>query len=320
MPRSALYRRAIGCASLIFMFAACRDAVSPPAVPTHGLAPRPGAPLAAAVSRDILPTGKQYGLQNDANPPARTRYRMEYHRMHVLTGSQDIYFIWYGNWAGRATDQTVLTDLASSIGNTPYLNTVRLYADSTGSGASSDVIYGGSVTDNYSHGVSLSDADIADILSQQFMSNALPDDPQGIYVLFASPDVVATSGQDVSYCAMHGAPVVLGAWARFIYVGSPSRSIVNCSPQPIGPNGTTDGDGMAYLFVAELANVLTDPLLVTWYDRLGLEVADKCAWTFGTTYPAANGAAANVHLGVRDYLLPQLWVPSKNGGACGLHW
>ena len=320
MPRSSLYRGAIGCATIVFMFAACRDAVSAPDVATRGFAPRPGSPLAAAVSRDILPTGKQYGLQDDPNPPARTRYRMEYHRMRVLDGIQDIYFVWYGNWAGRGTDQLVLTDLASTIGNTPYLNTVRLYTDSSGTGASSAVVYGGSVTDNYSHGVSLSDADIANILEQQFSTNALPDDPQGIYVVFASPDVVASSGQDVSYCAMHGSPVVLGAWARFIYVGAPSRSPSHCAPQLVGPNGTTDGDGMAYLFAAELANILTDPLLVTWYDRLGLEVADKCAWTFGTTYRAPNGAAANLRLGQRDYLLPQLWVPSKNGGTCGLHW
>lgn len=245
---------------------------------------------------------------------------MEYHRERVLAGIVDIYFIWYGNWANRGADQTVLTDLASTIGNTPYLNTVRLYPDTSGSPASSSVVYGGSVTDAYSHGVSLSDADMADILYQQFTTYALPDDPQGIYVIFASPEVTATSGLDQSYCAMHAAPVVWGAWARFIFVGAPSRSMSHCSPQPIGPNGTADGDGMAYLFTAELANILTNPLLASWYDRLGLEVADKCAWTFGTTYRAANGAAANVHLGARDYLLPQLWVPSKNGGACALHW
>ena len=320
MPRSALHRGAIGCAALVFMFAACRDAVSPPAVPTHGLAPRPGAPLAAAVSKDILPTGNQYGLQDDPNPPARTRYRMEYHRERVFSGQPDIYFIWYGNWTGRSADQQVLTDLASTIGNTPYLNIVRLYPDTSGNVASSSVVYGGSVTDNYSHGSTLSDADMEDILYQQFINNALPDDPQGIYVIFSSPDVVASSGQDVSYCAMHRASVVWGAWARFIYVGAPSRSPSHCAPQLVGPNGTLDGDGMAYLFTAELANVLTDPLLVSWYDRLGLEVADKCAWTFGTTYNAPNGSAANVRLGQRDYLLPQLWVPSKNGGACALHW
>jgi hypothetical protein len=47
-------------------------------------------------------------------------------------------------------------------------------------------------------------------------------------------------------------------------------------------------------------------------------MADKCAWNFGTTYKAPNGALANVHLGTRDYLVQQLWLPSKNGGSCAL--
>src|SRR5512138_1627219 len=131
MPRSSLYRGAIGCATMVFMFAACRDAVSAPDVMTHGFAPRPGAPLAAAVSKDVLPTGNQYGLQDDPNAPARTRYRMEYHRERVFSGQPDIYFIWYGNWTGRSADQQVLTDLASTVGNTPYLNSVRLYPDTS---------------------------------------------------------------------------------------------------------------------------------------------------------------------------------------------
>jgi hypothetical protein len=320
MRSSTLRRGAIGCAALTIAFAAaCRDAVSPPEVATHGFAPRPGAPLAKAVSNDIMPTGKGMDVKDDPNPPPRTRYRMEYHRDLVLTGYQDVYLIWYGGWANYAADQSVVTDLASTIGATPYLNTVQLYTDSTGSRASSSVIYGGSVTDEYSHGALLSDADIADIVDGQLSSYALPYDPNAIYVVLASPDITASSGQDVSYCALHGMKLVMGARARYVYVGAPSRS-TRCSPQPVGPNGTIDGDGMAYLFAAELANVLTDPLLVTWYDRLGLEMADKCAWNFGTTYTAANGSLANVHLGVRDYLLPTLWAPSKNGGACVLHW
>jgi hypothetical protein len=65
---------------------------------------------------------------------------------------------------------------------------------------------------------------------------------------------------------------------------------------------------------AELFDVVTDPSFGAWYDRLGLEGGDKCAWTFGTTYKAPNGSLANMRLGTRHYLLQQLWLPSKNGG------
>ena len=60
----------------------------------------------------------------------------------------------------------------------------------------------------------------------------------------------------------------------------------------------------------------TDPDLNAWYDRRGMENADKCAWTFGTTYNNGTGVA-NVHLGSRDYLIQQNWV-NASGGFCAM--
>ena len=38
----------------------------------------------------------------------------------------------------------------------------------------------------------------------------------------------------------------------------------------------------------ELEEAVSDPLLNAWYDSNGEESADKCAWTFGTTYGSAG--------------------------------
>ena len=322
MSAVSLSRGALGRAALILIFVtACRDAVSPPTVAARGFAPRADASVAAAPSKNVLPTGTGFGINNDPNPPQRTKYRMDYHDQPVLIGRQNLYFVWYGNWSGsdRSLDQQIVSQLAASIGNTPYLNITRLYTDASGNNASSGVVYAGGVYDTYSHGSELSENDIKDIADQKMLNFELPADPQGIYVVVSSPDVSA-AGQVASYCAMHGMTNLYSLRERFIYIGGPARSPLRCSTQPVGPNGTLNGDSMAYLLAAELADILTDPFLNAWYDRVGLEVADKCAWTFGTTYTAANGALANVHLGQRDYLLPPLWVPSKNGGACALHW
>ena len=54
---------------------------------------------------------------------------------------------------------------------------------------------------------------------------------------------------------------------------------------------------MASIIAHELEEAVTDPDLNAWYDSRGYENADKCAWTFGTTYTAANGAEANMTLG-----------------------
>jgi len=75
-------------------------------------------------------------------------------------------------------------------------------------------------------------------------------------------------------------------------------------------------DAAASHLVGLLSDIVTDPAFGAWYDKLGLEMADKCVWTYGTTYTATNGRRANFKFGQRDYLIQQLWVPSKGGGAC----
>ena len=41
---------------------------------------------------------------------------------------------------------------------------------------------------------------------------------------------------------------------------------------------------MVSVIAHELEEAATDPDLNAWYDNRGYENADKCAWTFGTTY------------------------------------
>jgi hypothetical protein len=42
-------------------------------------------------------------------------------------------------------------------------------------------------------------------------------------------------------------------------------------------------------------------------DSKGDENADKCSWTFSSTYQATNWAGANVNFGSKDYLTQQNW-------------
>jgi hypothetical protein len=91
--------------------------------------------------------------------------------------------------------------------------------------------------------------------------------------------------------------------------------------QSTGPNGNAGVDGMISVIAHELEEATTDPDLNAWYDSRGAENADKCAWTFGQSVYAANGASANVHLGNRDYLIQRNlyhnWSgPSGTGDYC----
>ena len=75
---------------------------------------------------------------------------------------------------------------------------------------------------------------------------------------------------------------------------------------------------MASIISHELEESVTDPDLNAWYDNKGEENADKCAWTFGTTYPSGGGVA-NMNLGGKDFLVQRNWVNAGRGG-CLLQW
>jgi hypothetical protein len=74
---------------------------------------------------------------------------------------------------------------------------------------------------------------------------------------------------------------------------------------------------MASIISHELEEAATDPDLNAWYDRRGMENADKCAWTFGATHTVTNGAQANMTFGGRDWLIQQNWV-NGSGGYCAV--
>ena len=68
---------------------------------------------------------------------------------------------------------------------------------------------------------------------------------------------------------------------------------------------------MASTMAHLLDEIVTNPAGSGWFDKYGLENADKCAGTFGQTYTTPNAARANVRLGARDFLIQQNWVNER---------
>ena len=79
------------------------------------------------------------------------------------------------------------------------------------------------------------------------------------------------------------------------------------------PNGNFGADAMVNSIAHVLSTIVTNPFGGGWFDRYGLEIADKCEGTFGTTYTTSTGARANIRLGYRDYLIQQNWVNDRKG-------
>lgn len=283
----------------------------------------------AANSPDLAPNGRRVGINNghhaygDNGSPTGTAAvgalngnGITYHNGPVMLGQVHLYYVWYGDWSNNSAT-TILTDLASNLGGSPYWNINTTYRNGAGAFISNSLTYGGATTDAYSRGTALSDANIQAVVSDAITSGRLPSDANGIYLVLTSQDVTATSGFCTSYCGWHNHATIGGVDIKYGFVGNAARCISSCAAQTNGPNGNAGADGMASIIAHEAEEAVTDPDLNAWYDSRGNENADKCAWTFGATSTTSTGARFNMTLGGRPFLIQQNWVNGPSGRANG---
>jgi hypothetical protein len=251
---------------------------------------------------------------------------ISYHNGPVLH-TVNLYYIFYGNWSQTSLNPkgtTLFGPWGNSIGNSPYFNINTTYGDTTGNVPNAVTLYPVSYVDTGSLGTSLSDASIATIVSNAINSGKLGTagvaDPNGLYMVLTAPGVKETSGFLSQYCGWHSWGSFGATPVQYSFVGNAAGpSIGSCAGQTASsPNDDIGVDAMISVMAHELEETATDPRGNAWYDSSGAENADKCAWTFGTTY-AVNGSLANMNLGGHDYLIQQNWLNAQ-GGKCALSW
>ena len=288
---------------------------------TLGVQAAAAAPPETAPPHVLQVRGQSADAPGQAGKAARTGTNgISYHGGPIMLGTTNAYVIWYGNWAGNSAT-TIVPDFLSAVGGSPYFNINTTYTDASGAAVSNAVQYAASTTDAYSQGsTNLSDTAIRTIVSSAITSGRLPKDANGVYFVLTSKDV-SKSGFKTQYCGWHTSATIGGAAIKYSFVGDATgTNLTSCAAQTAAsPNGNPGVDGMVSVIAHELEEAATDPQLNAWYDSRGYENADKCAWTFGATYAAANGSSANMHLGARDYLIQRNWV-NASGGYCALSY
>jgi hypothetical protein len=278
--------------------------------------------LAQSVTASQRPTGS-----------VKTDSRILYHNGPVIVGSSNVYLIWYGCWdnncglVGDAGTQLILSDFAVSVGSSPYAQILSTYPNEYGQTPTGSILFGGSAVDRYSHGFELTASDLQGIVADQINNFHLPPDPAGIYVVLASADVSSpTNGFCVAAAQPHhGVGFANGNQFRYALVGNPTRCPSVAAPQFFvngtllpTPNGSLAANAMANTLAHVLSTTITNPNGNAWFDRYGLQNADKCDGQFGPTYLTASGARANLKLGQRDYLIQENWV-NAGKGRCALN-
>ncbi len=252
---------------------------------------------------------------NAASVGFTTGNRIDYNGGAILLDTTKVYYIWYGTW--DASSISILGNFASHIGGSQYFNINTGYFNGAGASISNSVSFAGSTTDNYSQGHNLNDNSIWLAVTNALSHGSLPIDSNGVYFVLTSGDV-QMSGFGSSFCGWHSQQTYNNTKIQFAFVGNPDPSQMNgCAEQTVSPNANPGADAMANIVAHELEESVTDPAQDAWFDSSGNEVADKCAWTFGSTYTAAGNSKANMSLGGKDYLIQQNWVNS-GGGFCAL--
>ncbi len=262
------------------------------------------------------------GTEHADKNVAAAQSPITYHGGPVMTRGVNAYYIWYGNWSSNSA-VSILTDLMNSLKGSPWLNIQATYYQMSNGvkvPIQNFVALKKSIFDNYSRGKSLSDNSVAAIVQRAISSGALPLDPMGAYFVLTSADVAETSGFCSQYCGWHSYMQVSGTKIPYAFIGNAARCPSACAEQTKSPNANPGADAMASVIAHELAEMMTDPYFTGWYDGVGDENADKCAWTFGSTYKAPNGSSANVKLGNRNYLIQQNWINSSPSGSCSMHY
>jgi hypothetical protein len=292
-------------------------------------------------NKEMRPTGKGWGepvtidqSKSITKPRGKacigcvsTGNGINYNGGPVMSGTVNIYYIWYGTWDGSGGNgtnpvsdspgtQSLLNNLIIGLSGSPYENINTTYTDQFGGAVSGFLNLGASTSDFYSLGTSLSDADIQSIVASHAGVD-LPLDSNGIYIVNTSSDVNETSGFCTAYCGWHTSALINGLDLKYSFVGNADRCPFACEAQQTSPNNNSGADGMASIIAHETEEAISDPDLNAWFDSSGQENADKCAWTFGSTFIEPNGSSANMNLNGVDYLIQQNWV-NASGGFCAL--
>lgn len=223
-------------------------------------------------------------------------------------------------------DGSLVGTFLNNLNDSAYYNINKTYWDNIGGSlryVSGNVVYDGCWADgsNAPSGTqSVSDAAIRAEIVAGFSTGRLTYAADTIYSVFSAGGVNLGGQAFTQYCAYHGH----FSWTDstnhvqdVIYAVMPYNAYsTSCMGQAVGPNGDA-ADFEVNTLVHEIEEANTDPDLNAWYDRRGYENADKCAWTWGTTSTASNGAKYNVSLGGKNWLIQRNWK-NAGSGSCAM--
>jgi hypothetical protein len=257
----------------------------------------------------------------ESTAPVSSGNGIAYHGGSVLKWQTTVYFIYYGEWGEASTNNawSIFSDWANNIGSSSYYKINTSYYDGSGNHVMGNVRLGGTYYDRgYSHGKSMSEDDIEDIIDS-VVGKQLPHDSNAVYFVLTAKDVTVGNFCK-SYCGYHNTThqwYHLWEDIQYSFVGDATSCPGACIPgqnQGQSPNNNIAADAMISVMTHELEESVSDPHIDAWNNSNEGENGDLCAWNFGATQVLGNGSQYNVSFGGRNFLIQQNWLNAAGGG------
>lgn len=219
-----------------------------------------------------------------------------------------------GASGGGSQDGSLIGYFLSNLGGSSYFNINTTYYNGSNVHVQNSVSYDGFYADNSTPGSAPSDAAIQAEVDKLFKNGSLTYNASTLYAVFTGSGVNLGGGFGSSYCAYHGHFTSSQGDTKYAAMPYDYQFPTACSALSGSPNGDFAADAEVNTLAHETEETTTDPDLNAWYDRRGEENADKCAWNFGTTHTASNGAIYNITVGGKQFLVQMNWINSGSGG------
>lgn len=219
-----------------------------------------------------------------------------------------------GTFGAPTADQSLIAYFLQHLGGSPLFNILTTYFDGTDTYVQNVLTYTQYWADSSAPPAAPSDGAVQAEIERGFSNGTLTYDPNTVYAVFTGTGVNLGGEFGTRYCAYHsyffdGS----GRDVKYAVMPYDQDYVGGCSLfATTSPNDDPAADAEVGVLTHELAEATSDEHLDAWYvdsgANSGEEMADLCAWLFGSYSYAANGTRYNQVLGGKDFLVQMLWV------------
>jgi phosphate-induced protein 1 len=320
-------RSLVAGACAVLLVNACTDAGNVTA-PSSEATPPSASHVQELNGRHLFHTKQFYAKSNSAKPSSSTGIFYHGGPLIVNPAVTKVVAIYWGaktiysgqqTGAGSGTsDGTLIGSFLRNLGGSPYFNINTTYYNGANAHVQNAVTYTGYWTTGTDVGApssSPTDADMVNVIATGISKGRIVYDANTVYAIFTGSGVNLGGGFGSQYCAYHTNGTVGGKVVLYAAMPHNQDYPSGCTSALASPNTDVAANSEVNTLAHEIEETTTDELGTAWYDRRGYENADKCAWTWGSTYPAPTGGTANMQLSDGNfYLIQQNWINSGSGG------